>query len=132
VINWFYAAALMCAKCIVRDEPWMAKMRDWDLKTQLLQMIEWDHKARHGWDYDTWYRGAHMREWIDDEIMKALDKCWADFSLENTASALLACVTLFDRLTQRTARALHVSTFISAAVHREIDRVLNLSRRAPA
>lgn len=28
-INWFYAAALMCAKCIVRSEPWMAKTRDW-------------------------------------------------------------------------------------------------------
>jgi aminoglycoside 6-adenylyltransferase len=52
-INWFYAAALMCAKCIVRDEPWMAKVRDWDLKTELLQMIVWDHTSRHGWDFDT-------------------------------------------------------------------------------
>jgi aminoglycoside 6-adenylyltransferase len=39
-INWFYAAALMCAKCSARNEPWMAKVRDEGLKTELLQMIE--------------------------------------------------------------------------------------------
>ncbi len=63
-INCFYAAALMCARGIVRDEPWMAKVRDWDLKTQLLQMIEWDHKSRYGWDFDTWHLGIHMRQWM--------------------------------------------------------------------
>jgi len=31
-IHWFYAAALMRAKCVVRDEPWQAKFRDRDLK----------------------------------------------------------------------------------------------------
>jgi aminoglycoside 6-adenylyltransferase len=50
-IHWFYAAAIMCAKCIVRDEPWQAKHRDWDLKQELMRMIEWDHKARYGWAY---------------------------------------------------------------------------------
>jgi aminoglycoside 6-adenylyltransferase len=39
-INWFYADALMCARSLVRDELWMAKTRDWDMKTQLLKMIE--------------------------------------------------------------------------------------------
>ena len=27
-VNWFYAAALMWAKYLVRDEPWSAKIRD--------------------------------------------------------------------------------------------------------
>jgi aminoglycoside 6-adenylyltransferase len=27
-LNWGYAAALMCAKAIVRDEPWSSKIRD--------------------------------------------------------------------------------------------------------
>jgi aminoglycoside 6-adenylyltransferase len=46
--NWFSAAALMQAKLIARHEPWLAKYRDWDLKAQLLRMIVWDHKCRHG------------------------------------------------------------------------------------
>jgi len=70
-IHWFYAAALMCAKCVVRDEPWQAKFRDWDLKQELLRMIEWDHKARYGWSYDTWSRGKRLKHWIDADLFEA-------------------------------------------------------------
>jgi hypothetical protein len=44
-VNWFYAAAIMVAGCVVRNEPWLAKARDWDTKQELLKMIEWDHRA---------------------------------------------------------------------------------------
>jgi aminoglycoside 6-adenylyltransferase len=47
-LNWGYAAALMCAKAVVRDEPWSAKVWDRDLKEQLLLLVEWDHWARYG------------------------------------------------------------------------------------
>jgi aminoglycoside 6-adenylyltransferase len=77
--NWFYAAALMCAKCVVRYDPWQAKFRDWDLKQQLIRMIEWDHKTRYGWSYDTWSRGKRLRQWIDADVFAALDDCWAGF-----------------------------------------------------
>ena len=122
--NWFYAAALMCAKCIVRDEPWMAKVRDWDVKTQLLQMIEWDHKLRYGWDYDTWHLGGRMRDWMDADIIAALGPCWADFSTQNMTTALAASVALFDSLNRRTTSALGLDPFDSASVRHEIDRLL--------
>jgi aminoglycoside 6-adenylyltransferase len=51
-IHWGYAAAIMCAKAVVSDEPWSVKVRDLDLKEALLIMIEWDHLARYGVDYD--------------------------------------------------------------------------------
>ncbi len=127
-IDWFYAAALMCAKCIVLDERWMAKVRDWDLKTQLLQMIEWDHKSRYGSDYDTWHLGVRMPEWMDADIADALGPCWADFSTQNMASALSASVALFDRLSRRTAIALGLVAFDSDAVLREIDRLERFAR----
>jgi len=47
-ISWCYAAAIMAARCVARDEPWLAKGRDWDAKQELLKMIEWDHRARYG------------------------------------------------------------------------------------
>jgi aminoglycoside 6-adenylyltransferase len=123
-VHWFYAAALMCAKCILRDEPWMAKFRDWDLKMQLLRMIEWDHRSRKGWDYDTWHNGTHMHTWMDADVIAAVDSCWADFSIENTRDALAVSVRLFDRLQQRTAIALDFEPFDSAAVHAEVLRIL--------
>jgi aminoglycoside 6-adenylyltransferase len=125
-INWFYAAELIMAKCIVRGEPWMAKVREWDANTQLLQMIEWDHKARHGWDYDTWHLGAHMQEWMDSEIVTAFGTCWSDFSTHNMEAALSASVALFDRLSGRTATVLRIEQFDSAPVRREIDRLLGV------
>jgi aminoglycoside 6-adenylyltransferase len=125
-INWFFAAALMMAKCIVRGEPWMAKVREWDANTQLLQMIEWDHKARYGWDYDTWHLGGHLREWMDSEIVNVVGTCWADFATHNMRTALPASVALFDRLSARTAAVLRVEQFDSAPVRREIDRLLGV------
>lgn len=131
-INWFYAAALMCAKCIARNEPWMAKVRDWDLKTELLRMVEWDHRSRYGWDLDTWDNGAHMREWMDSEIAGALGACWAGFSGQEMAGALSASVELFDSLSRRTAIALGIEPFDRASVVQEIDRVLRLAGRTGA
>ncbi len=127
-INWFYAAALVWAKCIVRDEPWMAKVREWEANTQLLQMIEWDHKSRYGWDYDTWHLGVRVREWMDADIVGALGACWADFSTQNMRAALSASVALFDRLSARTATAQGIEPFDSAPVRREVDRLLGTER----
>jgi aminoglycoside 6-adenylyltransferase len=61
-INWFYAATIMCAKCIVRDDPWQSKYRDWDLKQQLLRMLEWYRRARYGWAYDTRSKCKRLKE----------------------------------------------------------------------
>lgn len=127
-VNWFYAAALMYAKCIVRHEPWMAKVRDVDLKAELLQMIEWDHKSRYGFDHNTWHGGGHMREWMDPEIRAATSECWADFSIESMKGALDASVALFGRLSTRTATALGMDPFDSGPVREEIERLLRLSR----
>lgn len=44
--DWGYAAALMNAKALVRDEPWSANIRDSDLKAELLRLIEWDQGLR--------------------------------------------------------------------------------------
>lgn len=58
----------MCAKATVRDELWAAKFRDQDLNARLLQMIEWDHRARYGADYDTRYLGTRMTTWMDPDV----------------------------------------------------------------
>lgn len=123
-VNWFYAAALMCAKCVVRRDPWAAKYRDWDLKCQLLLMITWDHKVRYGWDYDTRFRGRRLRDWADDDVAQDLAGCWGTFSEESIEAALMASVKLFERLNSPTASALGVDPFDSTAVQAEICRIL--------
>lgn len=125
-VNWFFAEALMAAKCIVRDELWMAKSRDAELKSMLLRMIEWDHRARHGAEYDTWYLGTHWREWMDPDVQGALRECWAGADPRSSASALEKTVALFALLAQRTAAALGQPTFDYQKADAELRRCLAL------
>jgi aminoglycoside 6-adenylyltransferase len=123
-VDWFSAAAIMSAKAIARGEPWIAKGRDRDLKDELLRMIEWDHRCRYGQDYDTWYQGAHMREWMDVDVQASLELCWAGFSLEDTAGALEHSFRLFERLGAQTAEALGIEGFDLRRVRGEVNRLL--------
>ncbi len=130
-VDWFAAAAIMTAKAVVRDEPWMAKRRDEDLKEELLRMTEWDHRSRHGWGFDTWHLGVHMRTWMDADVQASLERCWGRFALGETAAALEASIRLFERLGRRTANALGVGGFDLRPVRTEVDRILLLPRQLP-
>jgi aminoglycoside 6-adenylyltransferase len=124
--NWAWAAALMIAKSIVRDEPWSVMTRDADLKTELLRMIEWDHNIRYGTVRDVRYLGTRMRQWMDSDIQDRLGGCWATFGGES-GKALLTTVELFHELADRVATQDHLSDFHHAAVREEINRILTLS-----
>ena len=124
-VHWFFAAALMEAKAAVRGELWAAKVRDGDLKEQLLRLVEWDHRARHGDAYETWYLGNHMQEWIDADVRAELLECWGRFDAADTARSLRASVELFDRLADRTADSLGHARFDHGPAGREIERILH-------
>jgi aminoglycoside 6-adenylyltransferase len=122
-VHWFYAAAIMWAKYLARDDPWAAKLRDWDSKQLLLTMLEWDHRARKGWDYDTWYLGVHLRDWVDADLLGPISACWSGFSRQESLQALQASLSLFGMLSMRTATALGLAPFDATGVHRRIDQL---------
>lgn len=123
-VHWFYAAAIMWAKYLARDDLWAAKLRDWDSKKLLLKMLEWDQKAKKGWDFDTWYVGTHLREWVDPELVDRMDACWSGFSRQDSAQALLSSLSLFDALSTRTAIALGIEPFDGSRVRQRVERLL--------
>jgi len=123
-VNWAWAAALMAAKAIVRDEPWSAKLRDQDLKEELLRMIEWDHRARHGGDFDTRYLGTRLRHWMDNDVQAELERCWSGLGARETEQALLATVSLYRGLAERTARHLDLPLFDHERVAAELHTIL--------
>jgi aminoglycoside 6-adenylyltransferase len=124
-IQWFYAATIMWAKYLARDDPWAAKQREWDSKTQLLTMVEWEHKARKGWDYDTWYLGVHLREWVDTDLLGPIAACWSGFSRQESLRALRASLSLFDLLSTRTATALGRAPFDATRIRRRVDHLVH-------
>ena len=125
-LHWGYAAALMCAKSVVRDEPWSAKVRDHVLKTELLRIIEWDHRVRYGAAVDTRYLGTRMSTWMDADVRDELSHCWGHFDADDTARALRRTTALFARLAQRVARALDLPAFPHDRLHAEIDHILGM------
>jgi aminoglycoside 6-adenylyltransferase len=124
-INWFYAAAIMCAKNLSRDDPWPAKTRDHDLKSELLRMIEWAHGSRHGWDAPVGNGGKRILHWTDDDISRDVASCWAGFSVDTSAEALVRSTRLFDRLAIEVARGLGVDATLVERASREVDRLLS-------
>jgi aminoglycoside 6-adenylyltransferase len=123
-VHWFYAAAIMWAKYVARNDPWAAKLRDWDSKKLLLTMLEWDQKAKKGWNFDTWCLGTHLREWVDPELLDGIDACWSGFSRQDSTQALLKSLSLFDALSTRTAIALGIEPFDGTRVRQRVERLL--------
>lgn len=130
-VNWFYAETFMCAKCLVREELWMAKFRECSFMTELLKMIEWDHLGRHGPTFDTWYLGTHWREWMDTDIRDALTGCWSHFDAPDSARALKHTIQLFSELAIRTASSFQFAGFEYERASFQVERYLAQSEEYP-
>ena len=76
------------------------------MKNDLLEMIEWNARAAHGWDYDTWHNGKFLVEWTDAATWKTLHDVWGRFDAADSWRALFANMNLFRRLATEAASRL--------------------------
>ena len=103
-IEMFWFTAMYIAKQILRNELWVVKERDHDLKTLLLQMIEWHEKILHGADYDTWHAGRFISEWVSPATYKELLKTFGHFDKIDSWNALLASISLYKTLSHEISK----------------------------
>ncbi len=97
-INMFWFVALYTAKQILRNELWVVKVRDSNMKELLLQMIEWHEKVVNGNEYDTWHAGRFLCEWASEETQVELQSSFGHFDRSDSWKAVMATITLFKRL----------------------------------
>lgn len=102
-VNMFWFLALYSAKQILRNELWVAKVRDGNMKQLLLQMIEWHEKVVNGDEYDTWHAGRFLCEWASKETQMELYNSFGHFNRIDSWKALLATINLFKRLSHEIA-----------------------------
>jgi aminoglycoside 6-adenylyltransferase len=105
-VDEFWFEAIHVAQFIRRRELWVAKFRDWTMKTCLLQMIEWHAQAGHDWNYNTWIIGKRIDRWTDAATWKAIHGIWSGYDPYASWQALLSMLDLFTRLSADVAAKL--------------------------
>lgn len=105
-VQMFWFGVMYVAKQILRNELWVVKTRDIELKNLLLQMIEWHERAKNGNDYDTWHAGRFIYQWADSETYKGLFKAFGHFDKIDSWNALLNSASLFKRLSKELSEKL--------------------------
>ena len=108
-VNMFWFLALNLAKQILRNDLWIAKVRDSNMKDLLLQMIEWHEKAVYGAEYDTWHAGRFLCEWASEETQVELQNSFGHFDRIDSWRALIGTITLFERLSHDISQRMNFS-----------------------
>lgn len=106
VINEFYFEAIHVAQFIRRREFWVVKFRDWTMKCDLLQMLEWHAGASSDRPLNTWLLGKRIREWTDGETYAAIEEIWSGWDVAALWRSLLRQIKLFRRIAGELSDAL--------------------------
>lgn len=130
VVHWFWAAAIMCAKGLARDDLWRAHTRLTDVQANLLRLVEWDHKVRYGWSYDTAFAGKNLKQWADPGVLAELQQAFARLDERDMRRALDAAIGLFVRLSHHVESVVTGPAFDHSRPAAEVQRILG-SRTGP-
>lgn len=104
IVSMFWFMVLYIAKQILRNELWIAKAQEAELRRLLLlPMLEWHAKAAHGKSYDTWHAGRFISEWADRDILDNISKCFSEYGTAESWNALLEEAKLFSRTSAQVA-----------------------------
>lgn len=109
VIQSFWFHVFNTAKYIWRGELWRAKVCDWKLKQDLLQVMGWHASLCRGRTNFTTYAGKHLQEWVDTDTYAALMSAFGHFDTADSWYALEEMIDLFSRLTKEIAGALETT-----------------------
>ena len=105
-VNEFWFEAIHVGQYIRRREFWVVKFRDWTMKTDLLQMMEWHARAQHNWQINTWIIGKRIEKWLDPETWQAIQRIWSGLEVAESWQALLAMIEVFNCLSGAVAEKL--------------------------
>jgi len=107
VVNDFLYHAVFTAKHLRRGELWWTvTCLDCYMQRLLLRVMEWHARATHVWNYDTWFRGRFLEEWVNHRALQDLRKTFAHYDENDIKRALLEAMNLFRWLAMETAERL--------------------------
>ena len=108
-LDSFWFNAVYCAKQLRRGDLWLFQNSSSGMIWPLLRMVEWQARATHGWDYDTWHAGKFIAEWADPEIYTALQYVFAHLESADSWRALQTRLSLMHDTAMKLATAMEYS-----------------------
>lgn len=104
LVEEFWFEVYHVAKYLKREDLWVAKARDADIKHRLLlKMIEWHAAAKQQLDYTPNSMGKRMESWVEPKIWKAMQGIFAHFDSKDSWKCLIHSLDLFRQLSLETA-----------------------------
>ena len=123
VFNEFWFEAIHVAQFIRRREFWVVKFRDWTMKCDLLQLLEWHARATSEEPVNTWLLGKRMREWTDAKTYDSVREIWSGWEAKALWQALRKQIELFDKLSSELSVTLGFR--YDANIYRKIDNYIS-------
>jgi len=105
-INEFWFEVYHAGKYLYRNDLWTAKLRDFTLKENFLQMLEWHRGAKCSWNFSPKNYGKGMKDWIDENLWKELNLCFGKFEKEDSLQSLQNTMNVYRRISIETAMLL--------------------------
>ncbi len=107
-VEEFWFEAFHVPKYLMRNELWLVKNRDRNMKDLLLKMLEW-HAATKNKSIDTWHIGTRISEWVDAQTLSEIYKTYGRFDKNDSARAFEATTSLYSRLGREVAKAMRLT-----------------------
>jgi aminoglycoside 6-adenylyltransferase len=108
VVSDFLYHCVWTTKHLLRGELWWA-LTSLNCRLPFLQlrMTEWQARATHGENYDTWFRGRFLENWANPEVITGLRNSIAHYDESDAFKALDAAMNLFRQTSMTTAEKLN-------------------------
>lgn len=105
--NEFWFECYHVARYLKRGDLWTAKVRDKDVKKNLLEMLQWHHVARHNNNFNPRPYGREMHNWLEESLWGRLYGCYSGFDKESSRVALNNTISLYREVTKQVAVHFH-------------------------
>lgn len=105
-VEQFWFEGIHVGQFLRRREVWVVKFRNWNMKLDLLKMMEWHARVTHTEPVNTWLIGKKIAEWTDAGTWKAIHGIWSGYDVYGNWHALLNLLELFSRLSREVAECL--------------------------
>lgn len=122
-VDSFWYTALYLARQLRRGDLWNALRAQDRLQWITVQMMEWQARAKHANNLDTWHMGRFMDEWAEPEALRQWRMTFSRYDADDIWRALRVSTQLFRRLMGETAQ--HSGLQYKTDTYEQINLLVN-------